>query len=253
MSGMPSTPTSPPQPPRKRRRSPTLMTDAESGDGRPTINGLRATIADESVLFRAGVARLLQDAGALTVWQTCDGEALLQNVRRHRPDVAIVDVSMPTQIGAGLRAATAIREELPEVGVLVLSRSTDDSFAAELLADNAAGFGYLLKDRIVDVPQFIDAVRRVARGGSALDPLIVSKMLGRYELERPLDALTKREYQVLTLMAEGRTNQAISEQLVITRRATEKHVTSIFNKLNLQSTPSDHRRVLAVLKFIQGR
>jgi DNA-binding NarL/FixJ family response regulator len=144
-----------------------------------------------------------------------------------------------------------IRKELPEIGVLVLSQYTEDSYASELLADNAAGFGYLLKDRIVDVRQFIDALRRVASGGSALDPEIVSRWLGRYQRNHPFGVLTDREYEVLGLMAEGRTNHAIAEQLVITRRGVEKHVTSIFHKLKLDATLDDHRRVLAVLKFMQ--
>lgn len=218
-----------------------------------SIAGMRAVLADDSVLLREGIVSLLREAGADVVGQAGDGDELLRKVRAHKPDVAVIDVRMPpTHTSEGLKAAITIRNELPEVGVLVLSQYAEDSYATELLADNASGFGYLLKDRIVDVKQFVDALRRVASGGSALDPEIVARLLGRVELECQLDALTKREHQVLGLMAEGRSNRAIAERMVVSTRATEKHVTSIFNKLQLDQTPDDHRRVLAVLKYMQS-
>ena len=197
--------------------------------------------------------RLLEEAGMEVVGQAGDGEDLLRKVRAHKPDVAVTDVRMPpTHTDEGLRAAREIREELPAVGVLVLSQYLEESYALELLADNAAGLGYLLKDRVSDVDAFLDAVRRVAEGGSALDPEVVSQLLGRKRRDDPLDELTPREREVLALMAEGRSNHAIAEQLVVTDRAVEKHVTSIFGKLDLNATPDDHRRVLAVLKYLKS-
>ena len=174
-------------------------------------------------------------------------------MRAHKPDAAIVDVRMPpTHTDEGIRAAQEIRAELPDVGVLVLSQYVEEAYARELLADDAAGVGYLLKDRVADVDTLTDAVRRVAAGGSALDPEVVSGMLGRQRLDDPLDALTPREREVLGLMAEGRSNSAIAAELVVTDRAVEKHVTSIFSKLDLDATPEDHRRVLAVLRFLEA-
>lgn len=206
------------------------------------------------MLLREGIVHLLNAANIEVVGQAGDGDDLLRKVRAHKPDVAIVDVRMPpTHTSEGLKAAITIRQELPEIGVLVLSQYTEHSYAAELLADNAAGFGYMLKDRIVDVNHFLEALRRVANGGSALDPEIVSRLLGRFQLENPTDVLTPRELEVLKLMAEGRTNHAIAERLTISRRAAEKHVTSIFTKLNLDATEDDHRRVLAVLKYLQPK
>jgi DNA-binding NarL/FixJ family response regulator len=214
---------------------------------------LRVVVAEDSVLLREGVVRLLEEAGMEVVGQAGDGEDLLRKVRAHKPDVAVTDVRMPpTHTDEGLRAAREIREELPEVGVLVLSQYLEESYALELLADNAAGLGYLLKDRVSDVDAFLDAVRRVAEGGSALDPEVVSQLLGRKRRDDPLDELTPREREVLALMAEGRSNHAIAEQLVVTDRAVEKHVTSIFGKLDLNATPDDHRRVLAVLKYLKS-
>jgi DNA-binding NarL/FixJ family response regulator len=210
-------------------------------------------IGEDSVLLREGVARLLEDAGCEVVAQAGDAEDLLRKVRAHKPDVAIVDIRMPpTQTDDGLRAAHAIRSELPGTGVLMLSQYIEESYAMDLLADDAAGVGYLLKDRVADVERFVDSVRRVADGGSALDPEVVSQMLGRHRAEDPLAELTPREREVLALMAEGRSNQAIAEELVVTERAVEKHVTSIFGKLGLAATSHDHRRVLAVLAYLRG-
>jgi DNA-binding NarL/FixJ family response regulator len=213
---------------------------------------VRIVVADDSVLLREGLVRLLEEAGFEVAGQAGDAEDLLRKVRAHKPDLAIVDVRMPpTHTDEGLQAARVIREELPDVGVLVLSQYVEEAYARELLADNAEGLGYLLKDRVTDIEGFAEAARRVAAGGSALDPEVVSQLLGRSRDSDPLDALTPREREVLGLMAEGRTNAAIAEELVITERAVEKHVTSIFSKLELTASHDDHRRVLAVLRFLQ--
>jgi DNA-binding NarL/FixJ family response regulator len=205
------------------------------------------------VLLREGIARILGEAGIDVVGQAGDAEDLLRKVRAHKPDVAITDIRMPpTHTDEGLRAAHEIRGELPEVGVLVLSQYVEQGYALDLLADNAAGVGYLLKDRVGDVDGFLDAVRRVADGGSALDPEVVSQLLGRKRRDDPLDELTAREREVLGLMAEGRSNQAVAAELVVTERAVEKHVTNIFSKLDLVNTPQDHRRVLAVLAYLRA-
>ena len=213
---------------------------------------MRVVLAEDSVLLREGIARILEEAGIEVVGQAGDAEDLLRKVRAHKPDVAITDIRMPpTNTDEGLRAAHEIRGELPEVAVLVLSQYVEEGYALDLLADNAAGLGYLLKDRVGDVDAFLDAVKRVADGGSALDPEVVSQLLGRKRRDDPLDDLTAREREVLGLMAEGRSNNAIAEALVVTERAVEKHVTSIFSKLNLVNTPEDHRRVLAVLAYLR--
>ena len=213
---------------------------------------MRLVIADDSVLLREGMARLLEDAGFEVVGQAGDAEDLLRKVRAHKPDAAIVDVRMPpTNTDEGIRAAQEIKAELPDVGVLVLSQYVEEAYARELLADDAAGVGYLLNDRVSDIEALAEAVRRVAAGGSALDPEVVSSMLGRAREDDPLEALTPREREVLGLMAEGRSNSAIASRLVVTDRAVEKHVTSIFSKLDLDATPEDHRRVLAVLAFLE--
>jgi DNA-binding NarL/FixJ family response regulator len=197
--------------------------------------------------------RILGEAGFDVVAQAGDGEELLRKVRGHKPDVAVVDVRMPpTHTDEGLRAAREIRSELPEVGVLVLSQYVEEAYAVELLADSAEGLGYLLKDRVSDIDAFSDAVRRVGEGGSALDPEVVSQLIGRKRRDDPLDELSDREREVLGLMAEGRSNGAIAEKLVVTERAVEKHVTSIFSKLDLTATPETHRRVLAVLAYLQS-
>ena len=214
---------------------------------------MRVVIADDSVLLREGLVRLLTEAGFEVVGQAGDGEDLLRKVRAHKPDLALVDVRMPpTHTDEGLRAAREIRSELPEVSVLVLSQDVEEANASELFADNAEGLGYLLKDRVGDLDTFIEAVRRVADGGSALDPEVVSRLLGRRRDDDPLAALSPREREVLEQMAEGRSNAAIAERLVVTDRAVEKHVGSIFSKLNLAPAPEDHRRVLAVLRFLEG-
>ncbi|MEA2335612.1 MAG: hypothetical protein QOG40_2102 [Solirubrobacteraceae bacterium] len=212
---------------------------------------MRVIVAEDSVLLREGVVRLLEEAGFEVVGQAGDGEELMRKARAHKPDVAIVDIRMPpTHTDEGLRAARAIRDEMPDTGVLVLSQYIEEDYALELLADDAAGVGYLLKDRVSDLARFADAIRRVAEGGSALDPEVVSQMLGRRRADDPLAELTPREREVLGVMAEGRSNQAIAEALVISERAVEKHVTSIFAKLNLPPAAEDHRRVLAVLAFL---
>jgi DNA-binding NarL/FixJ family response regulator len=214
---------------------------------------MRIVLGEDSVLLREGIARLLGDAGFEVVAQAGDAEDLLRKVRAHKPDVAIVDIRMPpTQTDEGLRAALLIRRELPNTAVVVLSSYVEKEYAVELLGESAEGVGYLLKERVADVDRFIDAIRRVAAGGSALDPEVVSQMLGRGRAAGRLDELTRREREVLALMAEGRSNHAIAAELVITDRAVEKHVTSIFAKLNLSSTADDHRRVLAVRTFLNA-
>jgi DNA-binding NarL/FixJ family response regulator len=215
---------------------------------------MRAVIAEDSVLLREGLTRLLTEADIEVVGQAGDAEDLLRKTRAHKPDVVITDIRMPpNQSDEGLRAAQVIRAELPDIGVLVLSQYVEEAYAMELLGANAEGVGYLLKDRVADVDRFVDAVRRVADGGSALDPEVVSTMLGRRRRDDPLAEVTPREREVLELMAEGRTNSAIAEHLVVTERAVEKHVTNIFGKLGLAATPDDHRRVLAVLAYLNSR
>jgi DNA-binding NarL/FixJ family response regulator len=214
---------------------------------------LRVVLAEDSVLLREGIARLLTDAGFDVVGQSPNAEDLLLKVRSYSPEVVITDIRMPpTQTDEGLRAAQQIRAEHPGVGVLVLSQYVEPAYAMELLAESAEGVGYLLKDRVADVDEFVGAVRRVAEGGSALDPALVTQLVGRRRREDPLEALTPREREVLELMAEGRSNQGIAHRMVVTERAVEKHVTSIFNKLRLPPATEDHRRVLAVLAFLRG-
>src|SRR5918996_4191801 len=214
---------------------------------------LRVVIADDSVLLREGLSRLLEDSGFEVAGQAGDAEDLLRKVGAHKPDVAVVDVRMPpTHTDEGLRAAHAIRKEHPSTGVLVLSQYVEEAYALELLSQSTESTGYLLKDRVADVDSFTDAVRRVAGGGSALDPEVVALLLGRRRREDPLETLTPREREVLGLMAEGRSNAAIAAALVVTERAVEKHVTSIFTKLDLTPAPEDHRRVLAVLTFLKA-
>jgi DNA-binding NarL/FixJ family response regulator len=216
-------------------------------------DSVRVVVADDSVLLREGIVRLLGDAGFDVVAQAGDAEDLVRKVSAHKPDIAIVDIRMPpTNTDDGLRAALEIRRKLPETAVLVLSQYVEEGYALELVGDSAGGVGYLLKDRVADVDRFLDSVRRVAEGGSALDPEVVSQLLGRSRRDDPLAAITAREREVLELMAEGRSNNAIAEQMVITERAVEKHVTSIFSKLDLAPAPADHRRVLAVLAFLRA-
>jgi DNA-binding NarL/FixJ family response regulator/class 3 adenylate cyclase len=220
---------------------------------RKGFRGMRIVLAEDSVLLREGIARLLEDAGFEVVAQSGTAEDLLRHVGMHKPDVALVDIRMPpTQTDEGLRAAQQIRERWPDTGVLVLSQYVEPAYAMELLGENAEGVGYLLKDRVSDVDEFAAAVRRVGEGGSALDPAVVSQLVGRRRRDDPLEELTPREREVLGLMAEGRSNAASAETLVITLRAVEKHVTSIFSKLRLPATAEDHRRVLAVLTYLRG-
>jgi DNA-binding NarL/FixJ family response regulator len=214
---------------------------------------MRIVIADDAVLLREGAARLLVEAGYEVVAQAGDADDLLRKVRAHTPDVAIVDVRMPPDnLDDGLRAALTIREELPGVGILLLSQYVEDRYLGQLLAGGAEGVGYLLKDRVADVERLTEAVDRVAAGGSVLDPEVVAQMLGRSREEGPLDSLTPREREVLGLMAEGRTNRAIAGELFLSERAVERHVTSIFSKLDLPSGGQDHRRVLAVLAYLRS-
>ena len=213
---------------------------------------MRAVIAEDNVLLREGLVGLLQAADFEVFGCQTAGDLLLK-VRSYSPDVAIVDIRLPpTHSDEGLQAALEIRAEHPSVGVLVLSQYLELGLAMKLLADSAEGAGYLLKDRISDVADFIAAVRRVAEGGSAIDPIIVSTLLSKHRDDDPTDALTPREREVLVLMAEGRSNQGIADKLVITLRAVEKYVSSIFGKLGLPSTGSESRRVLAVLTFLRS-
>jgi DNA-binding NarL/FixJ family response regulator len=214
---------------------------------------VRVVVAEDSVLLREGIAHLLEDAGHEVVGQAGNAEELILKVRSYRPDVAVVDIRMPpTQTDEGLRAAKQIRHELPQTGVLVLSAYLESEYALELLSDSAEGVGYLLKDRVSDVEQFLSAVRRVGEGGSALDPEIVSRLVGRRRRQDPIAELTPREREVLSLMAEGLSNAAVAAKLVVTERAVEKHVTGIFAKLRLPASRDQHRRVLAVLAFLRA-
>jgi DNA-binding NarL/FixJ family response regulator/class 3 adenylate cyclase len=212
--------------------------------------GRRVSIAEDSVLLREGVARLLEEVGFEVVSQAGTAEDLLRHVAMHHPDVAVVDVKMPpTHTDEGLRAAREIREHHPGTGVLVLSQYVETAYATELLASGEA-VGYVLKDRVSDIDEFATAVRRVADGGSALDPAVVAQLVGRKAANDPVGALTPREREVMELIAEGRSNQAIADRLFVTLRAVEKHVTSIFEKLDLPASSDDHRRVLAVLAYL---
>jgi DNA-binding NarL/FixJ family response regulator len=212
---------------------------------------VRIVIADDAVLLREGAARLLEDAGFEVVGQAGDAEDLMRKVRAHKPDVAVIDVRMPPDNSDdGLRAALAIRQELPDVGILLLSQYVEDRYIGELLSGGTEGVGYLLKDRVGEVERFTEAVQRIGRGGSVLDPEVVAQMVGRRE--EPLSELTDREREVLALMAEGYSNRAIAETIFVSERAVERHVTSIFSKLELEATGQEHRRVLAVLRYLQA-
>ena len=214
---------------------------------------MRVVVADDAVLIREGVVRILREAGFDVQAQAGNADDLLLHVRSLVPDVAVVDIRMPpTHTDEGLRAAQRIRAEYPGVGVLVLSQYVEPGYALELLAGSAEGVGYLLKERIGNIDEFVGAVRRVADGGSALDPAVVSEIVGRRRRDDPLALLTPREREVLELMAQGRSNQGIAERLVVTERAVEKHVTSIFAKLQLPPVAGDHRRVLAVLTYLRA-
>ena len=214
---------------------------------------LRIVIGEDDVLLREGVARLLTDAGLDVVARAGAADDFLRKTLAHRPDVAVVDVQMPPRHeDDGLQAAMTLRERLPDTGVLVLSQFYEETYALNLIGDCAEGVGYLLKERVADVDAFVDAVERVAAGGSALDPEVVGRMLGRRRSRGPLEDLTPREREVLAAMAEGKSNRGIAESFVITETAVEKHVTRIFNKLALGHTGTEHRRVLAVLTYLRS-
>jgi DNA-binding NarL/FixJ family response regulator len=213
---------------------------------------MRAVIAEDSVLLRAGLVRLLAEAEIDVVGEAGDAEDLLRKTRAHKPDVVITDIQMPPdRTDDGLRAAIEIRRSRPETGVVVLSQFLEDGYALELIGERADGVGYLLKDRVGDPKLFVDSVHRVAAGGSALDPQVIQRMVGRRRDNSPLDELTPRERQVMALMAEGRSNSGIAAELVVTVAAVERHVTGIFEKLGLRQVPEDHRRVLAVLEYLK--
>jgi DNA-binding NarL/FixJ family response regulator/class 3 adenylate cyclase len=217
------------------------------------LQSVRVVLADDSVLLREGIARLLGESGFTITAQAGDAVELLKAVDADPPDVAVVDIRMPpTHTDEGLRAAHQIRAKHPQVGVLLLSQYVETEFAVELVSAGAAYLGYLLKDRVTNVQEFTDAVRRVGAGGSVIDPEVVSRLVGRAREASPLDNLTAREREVLTLMAEGRSNQAISDALVLSPKSVEGHVRNIFTKLGLLTTPDDHRRVLAVLTFLRA-
>ena len=211
---------------------------------------MRVVIAEDSVLLREGLVRLLEEAQHTVVAAVDNGPALVEAVRTHRPDVSIVDVRMPpTHTDEGLRAAIEARAQVPGTPVLVLSQYVEESYATDLLADKAGSVGYLLKDRVVEVDEFLDGLRRVAAGATVLDPEVVSQLL--VTRKDPLTQLTRREREVLALMAEGRTNAAISQRLVVSDGAVEKHISNIFAKLGLSPSDSDHRRVMAVLAYLR--
>jgi DNA-binding NarL/FixJ family response regulator len=213
----------------------------------------RVVIGEDDVLLREGIARLLAEAGFEVVAQAGDAVDLVRKVLAHRPDVAVVDIKMPPGRGDdGLQAALELRRKLPTMGVLVLSQHYEEHYALQLIGDNAEGVGYLLKERVGEVEAFIDAVGRVAAGGSALDPEVVGRMLGRRRREGPLDRLTPREREVLGYLAEGESNTRIAQALVVTNAAIEKHVTSIFQKLGLDETPKESRRILAALAYLRN-
>jgi DNA-binding NarL/FixJ family response regulator len=213
---------------------------------------VRIVIAEDSVLLRAGLTRILADAGEEVVATVGDADELMHVVRQHHPDLAIIDVRMPpTHTDDGLRAALQIRSELPQVGLLVLSQYVEERYATDLLSSEMRAVGYLLKDRIAEFGEFLGAVRQVAGGGTVLDPEVVAQLLARSRRRDPLERLTAREREVLALMAEGRTNPAIARQLVVSDKAVEKHIGNIFSKLDLPPTTDDHRRVLAVLQWVK--
>jgi len=216
-----------------------------------TVTRPRIVLAEDSVLLREGLLRLLDDAGFEVVDACGEAESFLRAVEAHRPDLVVVDVRMPpTFTDEGVRAALVVREQFPDIAVLVLSQYVEENYATELVAGRSRGVGYLLKDRVADVSDFVEALRRVAAGGTALDPEVVSQLLSRSRRRDPLERLTPREVEVLRLMAEGRSNTAIAATLVVTEGAVEKHVSSIFAKLDLPPTEHDHRRVLAVLRWL---
>ena len=231
----------------------TAVGRAGRGSPRAQDDPIRVVIAEDSVLLREGIVRLLEQSGFEVAGLAGDGEDLLRKVGAHKPDVAVIDVRMPpSHTDEGLVAAQRIRAEHPDTAVLVLSQYVEEAYALELLSESTERTGYLLKDRVADVESFTDAVRRVAEGGSALDPEVVGLLLGRRRREDPFAALTPREREVLALMAEGRSNSAMAAALGVSERAVEKHVTAIFSKLDLPPAVADHRRVLAVLTFLRS-
>ena len=212
---------------------------------------MRAVIAEDSVSLREGLAKLLEGADIEVVGQAGNADELLLRVRSYKPDIAIVDVRMPpTQTDEGARAAEEIRAEHPEIGVLLLSQVVEAQTALRLFSERPEGFGYLLKDRVIEVDDFLDAVRRVARGGTAIDPEVIAQLVGRHRPDDPLNELTEREREVLALMAEGRSNEGIGHKLFLSPKTIETHIHRIFVKLGLQDTPDDHRRVLAVVAYL---
>ncbi|MFE2883830.1 response regulator transcription factor [Streptomyces graminifolii] len=227
------------------------LTPAEEAHDRAPREPLRIVLADDAVLLREGLVRLLTDDGHQVVAAVGDGPALVEAVLTHRPDVAVVDVRMPpTHTDEGLRAAISVRAQLPGTPVLVLSQYVEESYAAELLADGSGAVGYLLKDRVARVGEFLDALARVARGATVLDPQVVSRLLAGQRRKAPLEALTPRERQLLALMAEGHSNTAIARRLALSNSAVEKHIGNVFAKLGLPPDDSRHRRVLAVLAHL---
>lgn len=214
---------------------------------------MRVVIAEDLALLRDGMIRLLRDNGHEVVAAVEDGDGLVRAVAGHKPDICVVDVRLPpTFRDEGVRAALAARERVPGTPVLIVSQYVEETYAAELLADGQGGVGYLLKDRIADVREFVEAVERVAAGGTAMDPEVVAQLITRRGSDGPLDDLTPREREVLELMAEGRSNGAIAQQLVVTEGAVEKHISNIFGKLSLPPSDTDHRRVLAVLTYLRS-
>jgi DNA-binding NarL/FixJ family response regulator len=214
---------------------------------------MRVIVAEDTMLTREGIVRVLRDAQVDVIAQVADGDALLREVALDPPDVAVVDIRMPpTHTDEGLVAAARIRERHPTVGVLVLSQYVEPTYAIRLLRENPEGAGYLLKDRVSDPALLLDAVRRVADGETVVDPTIVAQLLGRRRRQDPLEALSGREREVLELVAEGLSNRAIAERLFVTERTVETHITSVFGKLELGEDPTTHRRVLAVLAFLRG-
>jgi DNA-binding NarL/FixJ family response regulator len=217
------------------------------------VPATRVVIGEDDVLLREGIVRILNEAGYEVVAQAGDADDLLRKALAHHVDVAVVDVKMPPERSDdGLRAAIELRRQRPDIGVLVLSQFLEERYAVDLIGDRAEGVGYLLKERVGDVDAFVDAINRVASGGSALDPEVVSRMLGRKSQQSPLAQLTPRELDVLAAMAEGKSNMGIAEELFVTEAAVEKHVTSIFQKLGLGPTVTEHRRVLAVLTYVRS-
>jgi len=215
---------------------------------------IRVVVGEDQLLVREGIVRVLEESGFEVVGVAGDAPDLLRKTNAHNPDVVITDIQMPPErTDDGLRAAIQIRRSRPETGVVVLSQFLEDRYALELVGDRADGVGYLLKDRVGDPTLFADSVRRVAAGGSALDPQVIQRMVGRRRDTGPLDELTPRERDVIALMAEGRSNSGIAAELTVTVAAVERHVTSIFDKLGLRQAPEDHRRVLAVLQYLKRR